>query len=167
VQADLRGAILLAISMKDVGRTALLVIVCAQLTSGCRWHATPLPAGLLAPYLRIQSALTDDAFAPVAEGARQIATEAATRGDGGRALQAAALKLQDAQTLEAARASFGDLSEALIAFGESTGASVGADNRVALCPMVEKRWIQQGDRIRNPYYGKTMLTCGNFQNTLR
>ncbi len=31
---------------------------------------------------------------------------------------------------------------------------------VAECPMAEAKWIQANGEIRNPYYGKSMLTCG-------
>jgi HPt (histidine-containing phosphotransfer) domain-containing protein len=153
--------------MRHVRGAAILAIVSAQLAFGCRWRDTPLPSGLLEPYLGIESALTEDAISRVAEDAHRFAREAETLGAQGNVMRAAALKLQGAQTLEAARSSFGELSEALIAFGESTHASAGKDNRVVLCTMVQQRWIQRGDAIRNPYYGKAMLTCGTFQNALR
>jgi len=35
--------------------------------------------------------------------------------------------------------------------------------RVAVCPMVQKPWLQKGDAIANPYYGKEMLTCGSLR----
>jgi hypothetical protein len=35
--------------------------------------------------------------------------------------------------------------------------------RVATCPMVNKPWLQQGAALTNPYYGKSMLTCGSFR----
>ena len=28
------------------------------------------------------------------------------------------------------------------------------------CPMVNKQWLQKGETVSNPYYGKAMLTCG-------
>lgn len=31
---------------------------------------------------------------------------------------------------------------------------------VATCPMAEAKWIQKEGSIRNPYYGKSMLACG-------
>ena len=35
--------------------------------------------------------------------------------------------------------------------------------KVAFCPMVRKPWLQTASAIDNPYYGKSMLTCGNFR----
>ena len=29
--------------------------------------------------------------------------------------------------------------------------------------MLQKPWLQKGDTIANPYYGSSMLTCGNFK----
>jgi hypothetical protein len=31
---------------------------------------------------------------------------------------------------------------------------------VATCPMAKARWIQKDGSIANPYYGKSMLECG-------
>ena len=28
------------------------------------------------------------------------------------------------------------------------------------CPMVNQSWAQKGKDVQNPYYGKSMLTCG-------
>jgi hypothetical protein len=36
----------------------------------------------------------------------------------------------------------------------------------AYCPMAEAGWLQHGERITNPYYGKSMLRCGQFQDWL-
>jgi hypothetical protein len=30
----------------------------------------------------------------------------------------------------------------------------------ASCPMASARWIQKEGNLRNPYYGKSMLECG-------
>jgi hypothetical protein len=37
---------------------------------------------------------------------------------------------------------------------------------VAFCPMYKggSKWVQKKDSIHNPYYGKTMQTCGSFIN---
>jgi hypothetical protein len=29
--------------------------------------------------------------------------------------------------------------------------------------MAQKPWLQQGTAINNPYYGKSMPTCGSFR----
>lgn len=35
------------------------------------------------------------------------------------------------------------------------------------CPMVKKSWISESAAIKNPYYGKKMLTCGVTKETLK
>jgi len=37
---------------------------------------------------------------------------------------------------------------------------------VAYCPMVQKYWLQKGDTIQNPFYGKQMSDCGRIATTL-
>ena len=34
---------------------------------------------------------------------------------------------------------------------------------VADCPMAQKPWLQQARTLANPYYGKSMPTCGSFR----
>jgi hypothetical protein len=35
------------------------------------------------------------------------------------------------------------------------------------CPMVKAIWLSESKPIRNPYYGSSMLTCGNVQETIQ
>ena len=37
--------------------------------------------------------------------------------------------------------------------------------REAYCPMAKAGWVQKGNEIANPYYGKSMLKCGTFKKT--
>jgi len=34
------------------------------------------------------------------------------------------------------------------------------------CPMKKTSWLSSNKAIKNPYYGKAMLTCGNVKETL-
>ena len=38
---------------------------------------------------------------------------------------------------------------------------------VDYCPMKKASWLSNGKEIRNPYYGSTMLTCGNIVDTIQ
>jgi hypothetical protein len=118
---------------------------------------------LIAPYLRIQAALSSDQLDGVKKDATEIAAEAAKIGAPAAKVQDAARKLEGAGDLKAARDAFGSLSEALVNYLDATKTSPGADVRVASCPMVRKPWLQKGDTIRNPYFGKQMPTCGEFR----
>jgi hypothetical protein len=33
---------------------------------------------------------------------------------------------------------------------------------VAFCPMAQHYWLQRGEHIENPYYGKAMPDCGRW-----
>ena len=37
-----------------------------------------------------------------------------------------------------------------------------AEINVAYCPMAPGSWLQKGEEIRNPYYGASMLKCGEI-----
>ena len=47
-----------------------------------------------------------------------------------------------------------------------SGAALGDDVRVAYCPMVQKYWLQKGETIRNPFYGKEMSDCGRITQNI-
>ena len=127
--------------------------------------ATDFVADVVGPYLAIQSALVNDDLAPVAAAAKSLQKGAVTLGAEGKALAAAAAKTADAKSLEAARAAFGDLSTALIAYADTTKQPIEG-KIVAFCPMVNKSWVQADGTIANPYYGKAMSTCGNSTRKL-
>ena len=114
------------------------------------------------PYLRIQQALHADTLGDGINDARSIAAEAAKLGSGGAAIEAAAGEFQKAADLAAARAAFARLGDAIMAYAKASGASVGSDVKVAYCPMVQKSWLQKGETIQNPFYGKAMSDCGRI-----
>jgi protein SCO1/2 len=118
------------------------------------------------PYLRIQRALNVDTIAGVKSDARLIADRAATLGTKGAAMQAAAVDLQQAADLTAARTAFARLSDAVIQYARESGATLGAEVKVAYCPMVQKYWLQKGDAIQNPFYGKQMSDCGRIATSV-
>ena len=127
--------------------------------------AADFVADVVGPYLAIQSALVNDDLAPVAAAAKSLQKSAGRLGGDGKALAAAAAKTADATSLEAARAAFGDLSTALIAYADNTKQPIEG-KIVAFCPMVNKSWVQADGTIANPYYGKAMSTCGNSTRKL-
>ena len=117
-------------------------------------------------YLRIQQALHIDSIDGIGNEARLIAAEAAKLGASGAAIQAAAGKLQDVADVKLARTGFGLLSDAIITYAKQQNAGVGADVKAAYCPMVRKYWLQKGEKVQNPYYGKAMSECGRITTGL-
>ncbi len=95
----------------------------------------------LGRYEKVHAALAADDLS----GAKKAAGEL---GEDGKAIATA-------KDLDAARSGFGTLSERAVTLAE------GQDGyHVAYCPMVKKSWVQTSTEIKNPYYGKEMLTCG-------
>ncbi len=84
-------------------------------------------------------------------------------------LRAQATRDGEPATLEDAREQFGRLSAALIALLHEVGSPTG-DLQIAHCPMAfdfeGADWLQVGDEILNPYFGASMLRCGEVRATI-
>lgn len=139
-------------------RGALFVMLVVAATGVAR-AGDPLLT-MLDPYFRIQSALSDDKTDGVKADAAAIATAAKAMGESGAPIATAADALASTADLGGARTAFSQLSDAVIAFSESTKAEAGDGVHAMYCPMAKKQWVQKGDKVSNPYYGKAMLTCG-------
>jgi len=139
-----------------VGAVIGLAVVCVAFPV----RAESTLATLLDPYFRIQTALTDDKTDGVKTDAVLIAAEAKSLGAAGEPIAAAATELAAVADLNAARLAFGKLSDAVIAYSESTKTDAGDGVTAMYCPMVKKSWLQKGTAVKNPYYGKAMQGCG-------
>jgi Cu(I)/Ag(I) efflux system membrane fusion protein len=106
-------------------------------------------------YEGVRVALSADKLADVAPHARQLA--AIVEAAGGAEAKKHADALVAATTIEDARTHFGELSTILVPKFQAE-AIPGVTAYV--CSMVQKPWVQRGDKIENPYYGKSMLACG-------
>ncbi len=144
-------------------------------------HSHDQPAAfdaMVQDYLAIQTALAGDSIkgidkhaAAIAKAARALSDDFDIEATGVESKDAAALlkvlpglgesaaDLSEAKDIKAARAAFGDLSEAMVAYRELV---TGDAPNVAYCPMVKKNWLQNGKKITNPYYGSKMLRCGSI-----
>jgi hypothetical protein len=68
----------------------------------------------------------------------------------------------------AALAKSSSLKEARVAFEKLTDkakklAAGQPGYYVVNCPMLKKDWVQNSEKIGNPYYGKEMATCGEIK----
>ena len=125
--------------------------------------ASEMPAALMQPYLKLHILLTTDKTEGLAPAASAIQAAAAALGKDAEGMVEQAKKLGAAKTLEAARAAFGELSVALVAYSDKTNHTLPADLHIAYCPMVDKPWVQTGKLIQNPYYGTEMISCGSIK----
>ncbi|MFG0284397.1 MAG: efflux RND transporter periplasmic adaptor subunit [Phycisphaerales bacterium JB039] len=129
-------------------------------------------------YLAAQEALAADDF----EGFRAAATalDAAiervdTAGVSGESLglwrrAAAGLRPKPAADIETARAAFEGMSDAVIELHQRFGRIGGETLHIAYCPMAfdfkGADWVQRGEAINNPYFGASMLRCGEIREPL-
>jgi len=116
-------------------------------------------------YLTIQTELAKDSIKAVDEHANAIAN--AVKSDQMKMLSADVAKqaeaLGKAKDLKAAREAFKPLSASLVKYLADNKAGKGTYHE-AYCPMVKASWLQTSKDIRNPYMGKSMLTCGVLKN---
>jgi hypothetical protein len=106
-------------------------------------------------YELVRVALSTDTLPDVAMHAKMLAPLAATVG--GPGAKKSADQLVKAKTLADARRHFGDLSAVLVPKFQAEGIP-GA--HAYMCTMKQKPWMQRGDTIANPYFGKAMPGCG-------
>jgi hypothetical protein len=122
-----------------------------------------MPASIIDPYLKIQTALAQDRVDDVRANAGDIATAATTLGAPAMKIDTAALQLASAAEIADAREKFGTLTDAVVTYMDGLHLKAPEGVRKAYCPMARKSWLQQGDTLANPYYGTSMSTCGEFK----
>lgn len=136
--------------------------------------------GIYAAYLAMQRALASDdaesakkAGAALHEHLHALKPGALPRAakvrweDEALILERESTAVQDASTLSEIRQHFGKLSQSVLTL-EKTFRHVGPSARFeAFCPMAfddkGASWLQDEKPIRNPYFGKSMLACGEIR----
>jgi hypothetical protein len=145
-------------------RFGLAVVACACLmfaATGLR--ASEAMKGIVDSYLEIHARLATDKIDGIKAPASAIVEKANSLGAAGAPISQAAKAVADAPDLKTAREAFGGLSDAVIAAAKAEGWKDLGDIKVAFCPMVKRSWMQKEDKVRNPYYGTSMLECGELK----
>jgi len=111
--------------------------------------------------------LDEALMAPVAEA---LPSEArATWAEEKRAMATAIEGARSSIGIEGLRAAFEPLSNAAIRMAEMFGQDGDSMLHEAYCPMAldgeGASWLQVGDDLRNPYFGDSMLKCGEIRQT--
>ncbi|ODS53438.1 MAG: hypothetical protein ABS36_12380 [Acidobacteria bacterium SCN 69-37] len=140
--------------MRTVIGTATIVITLGWIAATAGQERPALEA--FSHYEQIRVALSAETLAETAKHAKALAPLVGAVV--GNAAKKAADQLAAAKTLEDARAYFGDLSVLLVPKFQAEGIP-GA--HAYMCPMKQKPWIQRGDTMSNPYFGKAMANCGS------
>ena len=137
---------------------------------------------VLRPYLDVQEALADDELEPAKQAAqRMLAAAEGFEPEGpaaavrhwehlGEDLQQRAGHVATASSIEEARRGFMALTEPVLKLIHLFGNPMDVQVRVAWCPMADDNngasWLQRGDVVDNPYFGSSMLTCGEVQHEI-
>lgn len=132
---------------------------------------------LLAQYYTLKDALvaSDPAVAAKAAASVVIAADSLKSGAGSAELDSVSLyagKIQDdkAMDIEQQRAAFEHVSDNLFALLKNNGLKNAGVYR-QFCPMAFNdkgaSWLSNTDEIRNPYFGKKMLECGEVTDSLK
>jgi hypothetical protein len=141
----------------------------------CGWllltGADPSPADLvLEQYYAIHSKLASDTTAGVAAAAGQIVTlshKLPAPDSNSKALleelRTTAARLQTKTDLKGARAEFAQLSKRMTRYLQTSLPGQRKANQY-YCPMAKEGWLQPDRNVRNPYYGASMLKCGELMN---
>jgi Cu(I)/Ag(I) efflux system membrane fusion protein len=153
-----------------VGSVAVVTAACAPApqTSKTPAAGTEMTRAIVDPYVKIAAALADDSTEGVKANAGNIATAATALGSPAMKIDMAAMQLAGVASaatpdIQDVRDKFGVLSAAIDTYMTGLHLKAPEGVKVAVCPMVEKPWMQADGTIANPYYGKSMQTCGNFR----
>ena len=144
---------------------AIAIAFALLMSAGVVAADTPKPpaaTALVELYVPIQEALAADSAAKVKEQAAKLAAAAAAEAKGavdGKALDAVAnaARGMTANDLDGLREQFKPVSIALAKLVEKESV---AGHGIYFCPMADAYWIQKSGDVANPYYGKSMLRCG-------
>jgi hypothetical protein len=108
---------------------------------------------LVSGYIEVQTALAADDLAATRAAAKSFAKVA--NEDGLTPMEINAQAIAAATNLKEARAAFKKSTDDVIPLVERDESFV-----VMHCPMAKADWVQAKGEVRNPYFGKAMLTCG-------
>jgi hypothetical protein len=122
---------------------------------------------VLEQYYAIQVSLASDSMSGVLPAAQKIskissqAAQADTKTKPQLSALAAAATGLNAPDIKTARLQFGELSKKLTSYLQTAGAKKNPPYQF-FCSMAQKGWLQPDKNTRNPYYGSSMLKCGDL-----
>ena len=143
---------------------SLIGAVALSCSAGVTSPATT-PAGVVASYVAISTALAEDKLDSVAALSGELERHAvALKGKPGIAKVVANLPGLARNDLATVRTAFKPLSDGMIEYMRAETATQ-TGNVMVFCPMAFNDqgalWIQAEGKVANPYFGASMLFCGN------
>ncbi len=123
------------------------------------------PKGLVPSYLALSTALAEDRTDTVTTLAAELQSSAgALAGKPGIAEVLEASKKLTGPDIAATRVAFESVSDGMVEYMRATPDTQTA-NVIVFCPMAFDNkgalWVQPEGKIANPYFGASMLRCGN------
>jgi len=119
-------------------------------------------------YLILTEALVDNDLKKAKIAANTIEAGAASLKNGA-SIKFSTAKITDATTINDGREAYSVLSNELVSMIKKTGMKNG-EIFVGYCPMARDNqggyWLSNNKSIQNPYYGESMLTCGEVKETI-
>lgn len=106
------------------------------------------------PYLKMQEALASDDMKTALEAHKIICDKELIHYKEDYKYKACSTAFKD---IEEVRNSFKLLSQIYIENGDKKELKTLT---TASCPMAKAKWVQKNGDLKNPYYGKSMLECG-------
>src|SRR5439155_188891 len=100
-----------------------------------RGAGAPMPASIIDPYLKLQTALAQDRVDDVRASAGEIATASTALGAPAMKIDTAAVQLAAATELADAREKFGTLTDAMVTYMDGMHLNAPDGVRKAYCPM--------------------------------
>lgn len=143
------------------------------------WAQNTDVTGLTHAYIGIKDALVADNGKEASEQAEKLlhfwnsTNQSALKGqqlkvwqETGSQIKNAAASIAKTNLVSEQRSQLNALSVSLFAFLKAMD-GMGATVYLQYCPMKKAYWLSNEMAIRNPYYGKKMLTCGNIKEILK
>lgn len=106
---------------------------------------------IFASYILVQKALAADDSIATKNAFSELAQN--SKGD----IKSLSEKALNAKELAGMRAQFKEISKMMAKVENPEGYGT------AYCPMAKAWWVQKEGDIKNPYYGRKMLSCGSFK----
>jgi hypothetical protein len=120
---------------------------------------------LFTHYIAVKDALIKGDAATAATQAAELNKAITTHSSVLDKLSANAVAISESTDLDQQRKQFKTLSDNVYTLSKETKLSSEPVYRL-YCPMKKSYWLSNEAVIKNPYYGKQMLTCGTVSDTL-
>lgn len=158
--------------MKKIIVLAFMVIICTHNIYAQDSTDKQELSQLLNSYLGIEDALVSGNAAIASVNAEKLIKtlnsidyKIISEGNIG-ALLKDATAISDAKELKSQRVYFSNLSVNIIALAKAVRLNSSPVYEV-YCPMKKAYWLSSDKSIKNPYFGSSMLTCGNITETIQ